>query len=1323
MNGNATKFALLPFDVALVSETSTTHAMQRGLSSSYAKQGLQVLWGRPVPAQRTCLNGSESVRGSAMGVCMLSRNTVSARPCRSPLVEHWDATCRILVTFLHLPMMMVRVIIIYGVPSSVPNAAQKNATLWSFLLEVTAESDVPTLIGGDMNLRPQTLDLWSDFQALGFCEVFEQYHIRNQVDLPPTCAGATRNDTLMYSRHFAMHFHDAKVHSEGLFPTHDPLVVTFNLATYSHKYQVLKMPCALNDDVLKSELFKHNQHLLLDDAALHPRGCNQQVQKCDIHRNTTKIFANIATVFEDAYDKTVADFNKVLSADHAVPARRSKQERRLHPRKPMPVRQKNASARARVGDYEPPFETYHIRELQLVKQVRRVQALLRRLKKVDHQPPAEHVNRQNVREWLAILTNRSFKPSFECWCLRKKLVNIWYHDVPPADWLEELYKMMRAVADDMVRRTHEARKKHFVYRLNVDLLHFGGSIACAAIKERKNPMPAAFEIEHTHVATLIRTQGKSAPKARKAWSAINLAVVGTPKHFAVTRIERVLGVTLHFARMTQHGCQGTRLQEGLARLDRLSKLQIPMEQAARLIQSTVWPMALFGSEVVYIGKSHFTKLRSHAAAILTKKTAATSNFLALSMLTRRVTDPFVFAVTRALCLWRRLFAMTKEHRQLFVTTLSLASTNPCSAFGPAATLKCYLQIVGWTVCDDGRIHDHLNRYFFLDEVTPAFAINSFRDAWDRHVTSTVTERRGFDNWPEVDTTLTMRVPLPDDSRQRAVLCKLRTLGTLYSTQQKHWDGHEEWITGKCPLCDADDTREHFPFRCPAISDLRAEYSRTLEQITMQYPHCCFLPVIYKHPKQSILNHLHSKREMPAPFRMCDFPFPNGCKPVFFTDGSAAFPGLGGQLAAWAIVLDLNTTDAQRKQTIQNMSDYSVTPPTFHPVQISLVAGTQTINRAELQCILQIVLSTDGAVIYSDSEWALNNFERVKADPDPDRYWQCEHSDILLQLCCLAEVKDLGNYEIRKIKSHQDVSSLEDPMDIYNAMGNRFVDELARNATKREASPLHAICWDVSEWYTVQISLLKAVQPFLACAEILRLDGLQKQTPNPDFAVKESFTIEHAILWQPTDLQPQIEFEPPSKLLAAFQPSPGALLQLIQWCGTLQWPTSDDVSGGISWFELTVNFLMITQCAIPVATQRKVQHPVFRDPVLHADAVLFNKTVWDCVRFVESGLHFIQRFTGVSLVPMAQQCRKWFLSAYGYQKRITGLVVRPILPLQLEHIALLKSVITSEELKIPDVSGFQCWFPRRILEEDKLTHRQRYLNHRSLSNYVRRHGVL
>ena len=84
---------------------------------------------------------------------------------------------------------------------------------YSWKSQSTARRRLKKSLGlcGDMNIRPHELTTWSDIRALGYHETFELYEQREGKQLPCTCKGATRNDTLVFSRHFAASFSQAFV--------------------------------------------------------------------------------------------------------------------------------------------------------------------------------------------------------------------------------------------------------------------------------------------------------------------------------------------------------------------------------------------------------------------------------------------------------------------------------------------------------------------------------------------------------------------------------------------------------------------------------------------------------------------------------------------------------------------------------------------------------------------------------------------------------------------------------------------------------------------------------------------------------------------------------------------------------------------------------------------------------------------------------------------------------------------------------------------------------------------------------------------------------
>lgn len=204
LSNHAKSFAKLPCDICMLSESSATAAMQPVHSRAYRKLGLHITWGAGVPSQRMCSNGAGSVRGSALGVCILSKRNVAVRPSRGGLPDHWFNTGRIMIAYAQLSSFTVRLISVYGFQHCAPGACSKNQILWHAVLGLLQSSNMPTVIGGDFNCRPQSKSVWPAITALGYAEVFEQFQNTFAFELPATCHSSTRHDTLVYSRHFVL---------------------------------------------------------------------------------------------------------------------------------------------------------------------------------------------------------------------------------------------------------------------------------------------------------------------------------------------------------------------------------------------------------------------------------------------------------------------------------------------------------------------------------------------------------------------------------------------------------------------------------------------------------------------------------------------------------------------------------------------------------------------------------------------------------------------------------------------------------------------------------------------------------------------------------------------------------------------------------------------------------------------------------------------------------------------------------------------------------------------------------------------------------------
>eukprot|EP00438_Fugacium_kawagutii_P008981 Skav223560 [mRNA] locus=scaffold2197:51047:52243:- [translate_table: standard] len=390
----------------------------------------------------------------------------------------------------------------------------------------------------------------------------------------------------------------------------------------------------------------------------------------------------------------------------------------------------------------------------------------------------------------------------------------------------------------------------------------------------------------------------------------------------------------------------------------------------------------------------------------------------------------------------------------------------------------------------------MERSFQLDTIPSAHLHNFLWDAWDVILTQRIHERKGLQLWPEIDSLETRRVPLPENNREHAVIANLRCIGSIWADQKEKWTDIHNSDELTCPLCSEKDTREHFPFECQGIAELAEQYAEETKLAKTQFPHLCFLPVIHKHPQLKILQQAHFARTLPAPFVPLQMFDDDGFE-NFYTDGSCIFPEQGGRLSSFAIIQDCCTNDLQRIEQVLRYKETGLMPTSFRTVQVGMTTGPQTINRAEFSALLQIVSSCGHARVHSDSAWAIDAFAMVQNCESHATLTGSPNDDLLQQLFWALHAKDGGDFHIRKIAAHQDDTQAQTELELYHILGNREADRVAKVGVQAEISPIHGLCWEIGGWYKQQRVALEKLTPFLAKAEMMRLDAFDARNADPE----------------------------------------------------------------------------------------------------------------------------------------------------------------------------------------------------------------------------------
>ena len=144
------------------------------------------------------------------------------------------------------------------------------------------------------------------------------------------------------------------------------------------------------------------------------------------------------------------------------------------------------------------------------------------------------------------------------------------------------------------------------------------------------------------------------------------------------------------------------------------------------------------------------------------------------------------------------------------------------------------------------------------------------------------------------------------------------------------------------------------------------------------------------------------------------------------------------------------------------------PATLKPLSAGLQFGEQTINRAELTAVIQIVRSTNSAIIVTDSAYAVRIFKQVQLDHNPINYHGFDNYDLILLLCsCFHEKSNVFAFQVKKIASHQEVEDTPSLLEKYAILGNRMADLMAKSTTVENRSDFHRASWSLGRTYGKQ----------------------------------------------------------------------------------------------------------------------------------------------------------------------------------------------------------------------------------------------------------------
>ncbi|CAE6969160.1 ngoBIM [Symbiodinium sp. CCMP2592] len=725
-----------------------------------------------------------------------------------------------------------------------------------------------------------------------------------------------------------------------------------------------------------------------------------------------------------------------------------------------------------------------------------------------------------------------------------------------------------------------------------------------------------------------------------------------------------LGVAFKFRRTNALATAQKNIAEGKRRLQQLQRRSLPLFDAARIIQTSVWPTAFYALEGRLLAEDCTAQLRTEASRALIGQRASASPLLALSALTARVTDPEVYLLCQALLALQRLLVVDPALARQWLRCTVQHFELPHRAIGPATALAGRLRRNGWRISTEGIASGPGHIKFDLRHDRPKTIRAAVRAAWLHQLPEKLQDRNGmrFAGVPVPE--ITDRVLSRFNHGLQVHLAQTIVGAYMSNAARSQWDPLQ---APTCSLCGGLDHKAHRILDCPATVELRALYAPLLNWVLAEQPHWIHCPFPVASPQEPFLRlYWRSRRLRPPPHpQHLQQSLPEHCH--FYTDGACTRPNIpAARHAAWAVVLYVGSEGRTLHEDVDFWQRHSVTPPGWHIVAQGVVPGQQDINRAEYCAIsqalqLQQCLDPTAATVWSDSNNALRAVQQPSGSsvlPSKRHFAEDLVPDDLDRL--------RQGTQLCKVQAHQSLHDLDvndETAAARAALGNAIADEAAKAALRADLPISEETCASVASWlheqedkfglycrYLEQLTKLVVPAKRQAAATLLEDPPPEGSTePGPRWIA----------LQPPAD---RCTVTGPALPAPQFVPGdwpPWYVKAVSNWVGALLWPPqllNSHRHSGITYLELLVNFVVCTGQLPPVRTTESTG-PAWVN-LCEPAGVLLPVIVRELtVQFVNS-INSMSKRLELGLWPSPRHHRLHSLDFYGSCDGRKGLLYRP-----------------------------------------------------------------
>lgn len=757
---------------------------------------------------------------------------------------------------------------------------------------------------------------------------------------------------------------------------------------------------------------------------------------------------------------------------------------------------------------------------------------------------------------------------------------------------------------------------------------------------------------------------RTSSRGKAAWKQRMQAILPHDVHLQIVAAARELGYTMAYNKVQSRQTQRQRHDEAIRRIHRLRKTKASLQIRAQLCADACLSKALFATATYHVGNPWIKELRTLIAKTLVPDRKNSNPFLATQLLSSFVRDPELHLILDCIrCIRRFLYSVSPSEQLQFFEFAAKHTGTYHEVFGPAGALRSNLLRIGWQIDKFGwLLTDSRVKFHLLQDNLPDI-IRFVEHCWMKHVMQCRITRQHWQHFPVPDRPSTLRIFDRFPPNQQQVLATQITGAYMLGDQRSHIEDASE----TCALCSHHEDIRHRMLTCSELQHVRGQHAEIVDFLHDHHDCHLYLPVIYQHSDFEFDTWFF--RQLPPPqlqeevLSQVSQEISIGYVPTFWTDGSCNNPTKHCfKRAAFGIVFHPYVTAKDATDIVSRYQTQLKIPHSFQVLGSGPCQGHQSVPRAEMQAVLALIENVETAIIYTDSQYVVDQTAKLGVALDIAKFHRCPNFDLLVKLWRKLQT---GDFRIYKVKAH-DIQPLTDSFwETFYKLGNEAADRVA-NIARTNFQQKCPVPKDDAEMDDNLVLSRSLAYRYDLQVERTKLLAAKNQANKPLYASK---TFQEQL----QKLNPHVEepwkFETePNDFLAVRSCLWGTQysIQILKWLETLEWPAeTDEASVGITWYELACNFIMVTQSGLVINTGGTGRDFLPRRLCATSTEVIFSRQVFSFERAITNIQAIIQR----PILPM-QRTIATSVRFLGLPVGKSGLARRPAMQFQSELAEVL-----------------------------------------------------